>query len=208
MVPEPRARGDVRLDRVTAPLFVHENERNSVEPKHHRSTFSRLHLLDDDFEVIPTPGHTSGACLPPGQRRLLLFGDTIYLSDGEWVAALLDSSDREAYPREPRPHPRAELRRARALGRQRRRRPLRADRQGRRAPPHRRDRRANGGLGRLAEQVAGVPGGPHALAGLAHGPLGLPDLLADPPPRARLALQVAGWPGTASTSRRRRFRRP
>jgi hypothetical protein len=88
-------------DRVTAPLFVHENERDSVEPKHHvRGTFSRRHLLDDDFEVIPTPGHTSGATTylwDNGAHRFLFTGDTIYLSDGEWVAALLDSSDREAY---------------------------------------------------------------------------------------------------------------
>ena len=83
------------------PLFVHENERDSVEPKHHvRGTFSRRHLLDDDFEVIPTPGHTSGATTylwDSGAHRFLFTGDTIYLSDGEWVAALLDSSDREAY---------------------------------------------------------------------------------------------------------------
>ena len=88
-------------DWVTAPLFVHENELESVEKRHHvRGTFSRRHLLDDDFEVIPTPGHTSGATAylwDSGQHRFLFTGDTIYLEDGEWVAAVLGSSEREPY---------------------------------------------------------------------------------------------------------------
>jgi hypothetical protein len=88
-------------DWVKAPLFVHENERAAVEAKTHvRATFSRRHLLDDDFEVIPTPGHTSGATTylwDTGRHRLLFTGDTIFLRDGEWVAALLGSSEREPY---------------------------------------------------------------------------------------------------------------
>ena len=86
---------------VTAPLFVHERERRSVEGKAHvRATFSRRHTLDDDFEAIPTPGHTPGATAylwDNGRHRFLFTGDTIYLRDGEWVAAVLDSSDRAAY---------------------------------------------------------------------------------------------------------------
>src|SRR5918992_1558517 len=86
---------------VTAPLFVHERERRSVEETARvRATFSRRHTLDDDFEVIPTPGHTPGATAylwDSGEHRFLFTGDTIYLSDGEWVAAMLDSSDRDAY---------------------------------------------------------------------------------------------------------------
>jgi len=88
-------------DRVAAPLFVHENERESVaERLHVRGTFSRRHVLDEDFEVIPTPGHTSGATAylwDSGRHRFLFTGDTIYLDDGEWVAAVLGSSDREPY---------------------------------------------------------------------------------------------------------------
>jgi glyoxylase-like metal-dependent hydrolase (beta-lactamase superfamily II) len=88
-------------DWVTAPLFVHENERHSVENGHHvRGTFSRRHVLDDDFEVIPTPGHTSGATAylwDSGEHRFLFSGDTVYLQDGEWVAAVLESSQREPY---------------------------------------------------------------------------------------------------------------
>ena len=86
---------------VKAPLSVHERERESVAKKAHvRGTFSRRHLLDDDFEVIPTPGHTPGATAylwDSGSHRLLFTGDTIYLDDGEWVAAVLPSSDRERY---------------------------------------------------------------------------------------------------------------
>jgi glyoxylase-like metal-dependent hydrolase (beta-lactamase superfamily II) len=88
-------------DWVTAPLFVHENERESVEARAHvRATFSRRHRLDDDFEVIPTPGHTSGATAylwDTGRHRLLFTGDTVFLKDGEWATAVLDSSDREQY---------------------------------------------------------------------------------------------------------------
>ena len=88
-------------DWVTAPLFVHDNEREPVANRMHiRGTFSRRHTLDDDFEVIPTPGHTSGATAylwEGGEHRFLFTGDTVYLRDGEWVAAVLDSSDRESY---------------------------------------------------------------------------------------------------------------
>ena len=86
---------------VEAPLFVHESERPTVDRDLHvRGTFSRRHRLDDDLVVIPTPGHTAGATAylwDAGDRRLLFTGDTLYLDDGEWVAAVLESSDREAY---------------------------------------------------------------------------------------------------------------
>jgi glyoxylase-like metal-dependent hydrolase (beta-lactamase superfamily II) len=88
-------------DGVGAPLFVHENERDAVTKKTHvRGAFSKRHTLDDDFEVIPTPGHTSGATAfrwESGGHRFLFTGDTIYLKDGEWVAAVLESSDRDLY---------------------------------------------------------------------------------------------------------------
>jgi hypothetical protein len=88
-------------DSEPGPLFVHELDRESVAQKLHvRASFSKRHMLDDDFEVIPTPGHTSGATAylwDSGQHRFLFTGDTIYLDDGEWVAAVLESSDREAY---------------------------------------------------------------------------------------------------------------
>lgn len=88
-------------DWIAAPLFCHENERESVaRTSTVRAAFSQRHLLDDDFEVIPTPGHTSGATAllwDSGEHRLLFTGDTVYLDHGEWVAAVLESSDRGPY---------------------------------------------------------------------------------------------------------------
>src|SRR3954452_8506194 len=85
-------------DAVPAPLFVHAADRAAVEETHPvRASFSRRHMLDDDFEIIPTPGHTPGATAylwDNGEHRFLFTGDTIYLRDDEWVAAVLDSSDR------------------------------------------------------------------------------------------------------------------
>jgi hypothetical protein len=83
------------------PLFTHEAGREHVaEHMHVRATFSRRHLLDDDFEVIPTPGHTPDATAflwDSGEHRMLFTGDTIMLRGGEWRAAVLESSDRSAY---------------------------------------------------------------------------------------------------------------
>jgi glyoxylase-like metal-dependent hydrolase (beta-lactamase superfamily II) len=83
------------------PLFVHAGDREAVASKRTvRAAFSHRHMLDDDLEVIPTPGHTPGATAylwDNGRHRFLFTGDTIYLRDGEWVAAVLDSSDRDAY---------------------------------------------------------------------------------------------------------------
>lgn len=88
-------------ERLDAPLFVHEGDGEAVaERAHVRATFSRRHTLDDDFEVIPIPGHTPGATAylwDSGEQRVLFTGDTIYLNEGEWVTALLESSDRESY---------------------------------------------------------------------------------------------------------------
>ena len=90
--------GAARLD---APLFVHARERAAVEEHMHvRGTFSRRHTLDEDFEVIPTPGHTPGASAflwDSGGHRALFTGDTLFLDGAEWIAAVLPSSDRAAY---------------------------------------------------------------------------------------------------------------
>jgi glyoxylase-like metal-dependent hydrolase (beta-lactamase superfamily II) len=96
-------RHEARLasDPIEAPLFLHENERKWVEGRIAvADTFSEGHRLGYDFEVIPTPGHTSGATAylwDSGVHRFLFTGDTIYLRDGDWVAAVLDSSEREPY---------------------------------------------------------------------------------------------------------------
>lgn len=57
-------------------------------------------MVGDDFEVIPIPGHTPGTTAylwEGGEHRFLFTGDTVALSGGEWVAAVLGSSDRAAY---------------------------------------------------------------------------------------------------------------
>jgi len=63
--------------------------------------FSERASLDDDFELVPIPGHTEGATAylwDSGEHRCLFTGDTIYLNDGEWIAAMLEgSSDRDDY---------------------------------------------------------------------------------------------------------------
>lgn len=88
-------------DALSPPLFMHENERSSVaESRRVDQTFSKRHMLDEDFEVIPTPGHTSGATAflwETDEHRVLFTGDTIYLDEGEWGAVVLDQSDRDLY---------------------------------------------------------------------------------------------------------------
>ena len=87
--------------RADAPLVLHEADREAAE----RSgavdeTFAVRAQVDGDFELIPIPGHTPGATAflwDSGEHRLLFTGDSIYLRDGEWVAAMLESSDRDAY---------------------------------------------------------------------------------------------------------------
>jgi glyoxylase-like metal-dependent hydrolase (beta-lactamase superfamily II) len=50
----------------------------------------------DDVQVIPIPGHTPGATAFLW-RGALFTGDSIYIDGGEWVGAVLESSDRAAY---------------------------------------------------------------------------------------------------------------
>jgi glyoxylase-like metal-dependent hydrolase (beta-lactamase superfamily II) len=83
-----------------APVSAHEAEREHVAKVSAVETFSGRTALADDFELIPIPGHTPGATAylwDSGEHRVLFTGDSIYLRDGEWVAAVLDSSDRAAY---------------------------------------------------------------------------------------------------------------
>jgi hypothetical protein len=88
-------------DTFGAPLFCHADDAAAVSATCHvRATFTKRHRLDDDFEVIPTPGHTPGATAylwDTGSHRVFFTGDTIYFSRGRWVAAVLDSSDRARY---------------------------------------------------------------------------------------------------------------
>ena len=89
-------------DGIDAPLLVHADDRAAAEDSLPvDETFSDRVVLDGDFEIIPTPGHTPGATAflwhADGQR-LLFTGDSVYLRDGAWVAAVLEgSSDRASY---------------------------------------------------------------------------------------------------------------
>jgi len=85
-----------------APLHVHEEDAGAVaQICNVDATFSGRHKLDEDFEVIPIPGHTSGATAflwDSGQHRVLFTGDTIFFGRSKWRAAVLDGvSDRERY---------------------------------------------------------------------------------------------------------------
>jgi glyoxylase-like metal-dependent hydrolase (beta-lactamase superfamily II) len=93
--------GDQIASAFNAPLFCHENERQAVsETSTVAGTFSARQMQGGDFEVLPIPGHTSGATAylwEGGGHRCLFTGDTLYLREGEWVAAVLESSDRASY---------------------------------------------------------------------------------------------------------------
>jgi glyoxylase-like metal-dependent hydrolase (beta-lactamase superfamily II) len=94
--------GDDSIRELTgARLVVHDDDRAATaERRTVEATFAERSSLGGGFEIIPTPGHTPGATAflwDSGERRYLFTGDSIYLSDGEWIGAVLDSSDREAY---------------------------------------------------------------------------------------------------------------
>jgi glyoxylase-like metal-dependent hydrolase (beta-lactamase superfamily II) len=87
---------------INAPISIHADDRVAAEGSLAvDDAFSERTLVDPDFELIPTPGHTPGATAflwDNGEQRLLFTGDSVYLRDGEWVAAVLDgTSDRTAY---------------------------------------------------------------------------------------------------------------
>jgi glyoxylase-like metal-dependent hydrolase (beta-lactamase superfamily II) len=86
---------------VDVPVFVHERDRREVAASMQvADTFSERHPLDDDFEVIPTPGHTPGTTSylwNRGGRRLLFTGDMLWMEHDQWEVVVLGSSDRAAY---------------------------------------------------------------------------------------------------------------
>jgi glyoxylase-like metal-dependent hydrolase (beta-lactamase superfamily II) len=84
-----------------APLFCHESDRaKASERVPVAGSFTERHRLGDDLEAVPIPGHTPGSTAylwDSGEHRCLFTADSVYLQDGEWAAAVLGSSDREAY---------------------------------------------------------------------------------------------------------------
>lgn len=63
-------------------------------------TFDGRQRVDDDLEVVPTPGHTAGTTCylwDDGSHRFLFSGDLLWLEHGEWRAVVLDPTLREDY---------------------------------------------------------------------------------------------------------------
>jgi glyoxylase-like metal-dependent hydrolase (beta-lactamase superfamily II) len=80
-----------------SPTFVHQRDRDAAARRTTvDGTFGERSTRDGDFELIPIPGHTPGATAFRWQG-MLFTGDSIYLDDGEWVAAIVGGSDRAAY---------------------------------------------------------------------------------------------------------------
>lgn len=77
-----------------APLHIHEADAPFVDVP--VITFSERATVDDDFEIIPIPGHTPGATAFLWHGYLFT-GDSIHLDGDEWRAAVLGDSDRETY---------------------------------------------------------------------------------------------------------------
>ena len=84
-----------------APLVVHRDDSAEVARRTGSPpvTFEGRHDLGEGFEIVPIPGHTPGATAflwERGDHRFLFTGDSLYLRDGDWVAGVLASSDRQA----------------------------------------------------------------------------------------------------------------
>lgn len=63
-------------------------------------TFAQRQTIGDDFELIPTLGHTPDATAflwDNGTHRFLFTGDTLWMEHGQWSVVVLGSSDRTAY---------------------------------------------------------------------------------------------------------------
>jgi glyoxylase-like metal-dependent hydrolase (beta-lactamase superfamily II) len=87
-----------------APILVHADDHEHADRTangHAKlTTFDDRHQLGEGFELVPTPGHTPGATAfryEHSGHRYLFAGDSLYLRDGEWVAAVLETSDRATY---------------------------------------------------------------------------------------------------------------
>jgi len=82
-------------------VFVHENDRAQTEQSLRvAGDFKGRGWIDDDIEVIPTPGHTAGATMflwDNGGRRFLFTGDSIWIRNGQWEVVVLGESNRADY---------------------------------------------------------------------------------------------------------------
>jgi glyoxylase-like metal-dependent hydrolase (beta-lactamase superfamily II) len=83
------------------PVWVHEKDRAEVATSLDvAGTFGAREMIDDDLEVIPTPGHTAGTTSylwDNGTHRFLFTGDFVWIEDGEWKAVVLSPALRGDY---------------------------------------------------------------------------------------------------------------
>ena len=86
---------------VDAPVHVHERDlAEAARSMRITATFDHRQVLDDDLEIIPTPGHTPGTTSylwDSGVHRFLFTGDFLWIEKGEWKAVLLDPGSRQDY---------------------------------------------------------------------------------------------------------------
>ena len=83
------------------PVFVHERDRaETAGSLDVAGVFTERGTIDDDLEVIPTPGHTAGTTSylwTADGHRFLFTGDFVWIERGEWKAVVLDGGRRAAY---------------------------------------------------------------------------------------------------------------
>lgn len=86
---------------VDAPAWIHQRDLAEVSRSLDvAGAFTGREMLDDDLEVIPTPGHTPGTTSflwSSGAHRFLFTGDFIWIEDGDWKAVVLDPALRGEY---------------------------------------------------------------------------------------------------------------
>ena len=74
-------------------IWVHEDDRaEAAGSLDVAGTFGGREMIDDDLEVIPTPGHTAGTVSylwDNGAHRFLFTGDLVWIEHGEWKAVVL-----------------------------------------------------------------------------------------------------------------------
>ncbi|WP_382306830.1 hypothetical protein [Herbiconiux sp. UC225_62] len=87
--------------RLQVPAWVHIADKGRTEETLPiAGTFGVRERIDDDLEIIPTPGHTAGTTTflwNSGEDRILFVGDSIWRHSGRWQVVLLGESRRAAY---------------------------------------------------------------------------------------------------------------
>ncbi|AWB92473.1 MBL fold metallo-hydrolase [Aeromicrobium chenweiae] len=86
---------------IEVPAYVHDRDHDeTARSMSVAGTFAERHVIDNDLEAIPTPGHTAGTTSflwDNGRHRHLFTGDFIWIEHGEWKAVVLDDRLRGAY---------------------------------------------------------------------------------------------------------------